>query len=184
MWPFHHFPPTYSGDSGRKRWKGWEDVGRKRWNWRESAKLEGTCRHISLPRLARGDFRKLILTGAKNKLGAAGRTSGDALMSTTNDGAHRPPLRQLSLFCSALGFRQRFDGYPDIHPRQWTGISITSWWDMISGGSTPNRKALASPTLLTTWEIRNESSARIFHNKHASINSSDKIAREKPGCGF
>jgi hypothetical protein len=34
-------------------------------------------------------------------------------------------------------------------------------------GTTPSRKTISSLTLLVTWEIWNERSARVFRNKHA-----------------
>jgi hypothetical protein len=35
--------------------------------------------------------------------------------------------------------------------------------------STPQRKALASLTLLTVWELWNERNARVFYNKHSPM---------------
>lgn len=60
-------------------------------------------------------------------------------------------------------------GINDIEPQQWqgAGLSIKTWWSMITDGVIPNRKALASLTLLITWELWNERNARVFRNKHA-----------------
>jgi hypothetical protein len=46
-------------------------------------------------------------------------------------------------------------------------------------GSTPQRKALASLTLLTVWELWTGRNARVFHNKHSpSFVILDKIKKE------
>jgi hypothetical protein len=37
----------------------------------------------------------------------------------------------------------------------------------LADGITPHRKALASLTLLTVWEIWNERNARVFRNKQS-----------------
>jgi hypothetical protein len=49
MWPFHHLPPSYSSNNGKKRWKGQEDVGRNRRNWQLAARC-GPRRLSSLRR--------------------------------------------------------------------------------------------------------------------------------------
>ena len=49
----------------------------------------------------------------------------------------------------------------------WDGLSIKDWWDSLAGDGAHNRKAMASLTLLTTWEIWNERNARVFKKKFA-----------------
>jgi hypothetical protein len=56
-------------------------------------------------------------------------------------------------------------GLHDIHPRLWGGLNIKEWWSLLAEGSSSHRKAIASLTLLTVWEVWNERNARIFHNK-------------------
>lgn len=43
--------------------------------------------------------------------------------------------------------------------------SITDWWTGISDTTVPNRKAMASLTMLASWAIWNERNARVFHHK-------------------
>ena len=51
-------------------------------------------------------------------------------------------------------------------------------------GAVPNPMALASLTLLVTWEFWNELNARVFRNKHApTLVVLEKIKR-KLACGF
>jgi hypothetical protein len=40
---------------------------------------------------------------------------------------------------------------------------------MMAGGTSPDRKAISSLTLLVTWEIWNERNARVFRNKQAPL---------------
>uniref|UniRef100_A0ACD5VX66 Uncharacterized protein n=1 Tax=Avena sativa TaxID=4498 RepID=A0ACD5VX66_AVESA len=47
-------------------------------------------------------------------------------------------------------------GLHALHPTQWTGLTIKTWWSRMAEGPIPNRKAMASLTLLTTWEVWNE----------------------------
>jgi hypothetical protein len=66
-----------------------------------------------------------------------------------------------------------------IHPHRWAGLSISSWWNLMTGGSATNRKALASLTLLVSWEIWNERNSRVFKKKHSpSFVMLDKIKTE------
>ena len=51
---------------------------------------------------------------------------------------------------------------------QWEGLSIKQWWIVMTEGNIPNRKAMASLTLLVTWEIWNERNARVFNKKFAT----------------
>jgi hypothetical protein len=44
-------------------------------------------------------------------------------------------------------------GITELNPRQWTGFTISKWWNMMPAGSTPNRKAMATLTLLISWEV-------------------------------
>jgi hypothetical protein len=70
-------------------------------------------------------------------------------------------------------------GIPGIMPGQWVGLSINNWWNQMTSGATPNRRAIASLSLLVTWEIWAERNARVFHNKHAPPSVMlDKIKRE------
>lgn len=43
--------------------------------------------------------------------------------------------------------------------------SIKDWWLGLIDSSTPNRKAMASLTVLTAWTIWNERNAHVFCNK-------------------
>jgi chemotaxis methyl-accepting protein methylase len=48
----------------------------------------------------------------------------------------------------------------------WTDdIALQSWWKNMSSTNVPNRKALASLTILVSWTIWNERNARVFRNK-------------------
>jgi hypothetical protein len=70
-------------------------------------------------------------------------------------------------------------GITGIQPSQWVGLSVKQWWSSMTSGATPNRKAVASLTLLVTWEIWNERNARLFRNKHIpSFVLLDKIKKE------
>jgi hypothetical protein len=62
---------------------------------------------------------------------------------------------------------------------QWAGLSIKAWWDNMTDDPIPNLKAMASLTLLTSWEIWNKRNARVFQNKHApSFVVFERIIRE------
>jgi hypothetical protein len=43
--------------------------------------------------------------------------------------------------------------------------STKEWWIGFSDAAVPNRKAVASLALLTSWAIWNERNARVFHHK-------------------
>jgi mannosylglycoprotein endo-beta-mannosidase len=60
-------------------------------------------------------------------------------------------------------------GIHDIHPRQWrgSGLSTKNWWSLMTAGPSSNRKAMASLTLLVSWEVWNERNARVFQHKLA-----------------
>ena len=45
--------------------------------------------------------------------------------------------------------------------------NIEEWWVGLSDTSTPNRKAMASLTMLVAWTIWNERNARVFRHKSA-----------------
>lgn len=45
--------------------------------------------------------------------------------------------------------------------------SAKGWWTALSDHSVPNRKAMASLALLTSWAIWNERNARVFRHKSA-----------------
>jgi hypothetical protein len=70
-------------------------------------------------------------------------------------------------------------GIDGIHPRQWAGLTIKEWWTLLVDGATPHRKALASLTLLTVWEIWSERNTKVFRNKQSpSFVILDKIKVE------
>jgi hypothetical protein len=70
-------------------------------------------------------------------------------------------------------------GLHGIQPRLWADLNIKDWWSRLAEGLTPQRKALASLTLLTVWELWNERNARVFQNKHSpSFVIVDKIKGE------
>ena len=46
--------------------------------------------------------------------------------------------------------------------------SAKEWWIALSDYSVPNRKAVASLTLLTSWAIWNDRNARLFRHKSAT----------------
>jgi hypothetical protein len=48
------------------------------------------------------------------------------------------------------------------------GLTIKQWWTLLADGANPHRKALASLTLLTVWEIWSDRNTRIFCNKQFS----------------
>jgi hypothetical protein len=56
-------------------------------------------------------------------------------------------------------------GLYDVHLRHWADLSIKDWWSLLAEKSTHQRKALASLSLLTVWEIWNEHNTRVFRNK-------------------
>jgi hypothetical protein len=53
-------------------------------------------------------------------------------------------------------------GIPDLVPSHWAGLSIAEWWRRMSHEATANRKAMASLTLLVSWEVWCERNARVF----------------------
>jgi hypothetical protein len=56
--------------------------------------------------------------------------------------------------------------YPHTH--EWaTNISIETWWLNVSCKASPNRKALASITMLVSWTIWKKRNTRVFKNKAA-----------------
>jgi hypothetical protein len=56
-------------------------------------------------------------------------------------------------------------GLQGLQTAQWTNLSISEWWSLLAEGASPNRKGLASLTLLVVWEIWKERNARVFRNK-------------------
>jgi hypothetical protein len=54
-------------------------------------------------------------------------------------------------------------GLNDLQPAQWANLDMAAWWSMMAGG----RKAMASLTLLVSWEVWNERNARVFRAKNA-----------------
>jgi hypothetical protein len=65
------------------------------------------------------------------------------------------------------GLIKEWLGLYSIELHTWLAMSLHEWWSLMTGASTPNRKALGSVVLLTSWEIWNERNARIFRHKHA-----------------
>ncbi|XP_071685205.1 uncharacterized protein [Lolium perenne] len=63
------------------------------------------------------------------------------------------------------GFVKDWMGTNAITPLQWANHDIHSWWDSMTGGHVPNRKAMASVALLVSWELWNERNARVFNAK-------------------
>ena len=45
--------------------------------------------------------------------------------------------------------------------------SVEEWWTNITGAGVPNRKAMASLTMLVSWTTWNERNARVFRQKSA-----------------
>jgi hypothetical protein len=96
-----------------------------------------------------------------------------------NYGSNRPPICQLSLHRYNLESLKEWLGLQGIYPRQWNGLNIKEWWSLLAEGSMPHRKALASLTLLTVWEIWIERNARVLHDKQSpSFVIVDKIKQE------
>jgi hypothetical protein len=46
--------------------------------------------------------------------------------------------------------------------------SLDDWWLGMTGSSSPNRKAVASITILASWKIWNERNVWVFRNKHVT----------------
>jgi hypothetical protein len=59
-------------------------------------------------------------------------------------------------------------GIANLHPSQWSGITMDHWWRIMTNGGS-NREGIASLTLLVTWEIWNERNARVFRNKFGMV---------------
>jgi hypothetical protein len=61
-------------------------------------------------------------------------------------------------------------GIESIDTTTWTeDLSIDSWWENMSSTNTPNGKAMASLTMLTSWTIWKEG---ISQQIRANVNSS------------
>jgi hypothetical protein len=60
-------------------------------------------------------------------------------------------------------------GIPQINTNQWAGFDTLEWCKMMSEGPTPNRKAMASLTLLMAWEVLNERNDRSRTSMHLRI---------------
>jgi hypothetical protein len=70
-------------------------------------------------------------------------------------------------------------GMEAIDTRHWEGLGISEWWSMMSGAHMPNRKAMATLTLLISWEVWSDRNVRVFLNKQAPSHLVfDKIKRE------
>ena len=59
-------------------------------------------------------------------------------------------------------------GLPFVRTHEWTPeLSLKSWWTKMSSKTTPNRKAMASLTMLISWTVWKERNARFFNSKSA-----------------
>jgi hypothetical protein len=58
-------------------------------------------------------------------------------------------------------------GLTALNATQWTGLDTQGWWNFMAGGGMPHRKAMATITLLVSWEVWNERNARVFRSKSA-----------------
>jgi hypothetical protein len=59
-------------------------------------------------------------------------------------------------------------GIASIVTTEWMDdIALQSWWENMSATNVPNRKAMASLTILVSWTIWNGQNARVFRNKSA-----------------
>jgi hypothetical protein len=79
-----------------------------------------------------------------------------------------PPIIYSSIAASPLEFWEllkQWLGLVGIHPRQWVGLTMSEWWNLLGSGSSPQRKALASLALLTVWVLWNKQNTRVFNNK-------------------
>ena len=59
-------------------------------------------------------------------------------------------------------------GLHTIDASGWANLSTLEWWRHMTMGGIPQRKAMASLTLLVSWEIWNERNGRVFRNKYVS----------------
>jgi hypothetical protein len=75
---------------------------------------------------------------------------------------------------------KRWIGNEPIDTNSWTpDLSIHAWWASMSTYNSPNRKAMASITMLTSWTICNERKARVFRNKSAPTTLLLKAIKEE-----
>jgi hypothetical protein len=59
-------------------------------------------------------------------------------------------------------------GIANIQTQVWTpGLAIDKWWAIMACSPKPNRKAIASLTMLVRWTIWNERNVRVLKNKAA-----------------
>jgi hypothetical protein len=56
-------------------------------------------------------------------------------------------------------------------------VLLKKWWSMMMDGSISNRKAIASRSLLVTWEVWNELTTRGFHNRQWRSSHSGQLWR-------
>jgi hypothetical protein len=70
-------------------------------------------------------------------------------------------------------------GTSDDHQHDWTNFTISEWWEFMAGENAKKCKAVASITLLVSWEVWNERIDRVFRNKNAPLNVViDRVKRE------
>ena len=59
-------------------------------------------------------------------------------------------------------------GLPHLDTSTWhLEDSVQKWWSDRIGAGVPNRKAMASLTMLVSWTVWNERNARVFRQKSA-----------------
>jgi hypothetical protein len=58
-------------------------------------------------------------------------------------------------------------GLTSLNATEWTSLDTQGWWNFMAGGGMPHRKAMASVTLLVSWEVWNERNAGVFRSKSA-----------------
>ena len=59
-------------------------------------------------------------------------------------------------------------GVASIQTNEWSAeLSINEWWIMMSCKKSPNRKLMASLTMLVSWKVWKERNARFFQKKSA-----------------
>ena len=69
-------------------------------------------------------------------------------------------------------------GLYNVNTGHWTNLNFNNWW-LLMTNVYPNRKAVASLTLLTAWEIWSERNTRVFKKKSApSFVIFERVKRE------
>jgi hypothetical protein len=60
---------------------------------------------------------------------------------------------------------EEWPGLQGLQTAQWPNLNISEWWSLLAEENSPNRKGLASFTLIVVWKIWKERNARIFRKK-------------------